>query len=247
MDETEKPADPRPGDPHPGDPRLAGPGPDGATGNGPADSQAGASGPGAMGGGALAADPAREDGASPHATDSLKVGGAPVDDPAPGATGGGSAGEPPPAAPVIPRGWKIALFSSLAVNLVVAGLVFGAWVSGPPSGPGGPGPRDLAFGPYTFALTRQDRHELLDALRDRQPGVPGPRELMLADRTGLARILRRDPFDRAAATALLDAQRGRADERFRLGQRLLLDHIAAMSPAERSAMADRLERGPGRD
>lgn len=156
----------------------------------------------------------------------------------PASRGGGAAAGSPG------RGWKTALFLSLALNLVVAGLVVGLLMSRPER-PGGP--RDLAFGPYTFALTPEDRKALFDTLRQRRHELPAPRDLMRADRQDLARILRGEPFDRRAVAELLDGQRARADARFRLGQQLLLDRLAALPPAERRAMADRLQHGPEPD
>lgn len=142
------------------------------------------------------------------------------------------------------RGWKMVILASLAANLVVAGLVAGAMISGPQHSGGA---RNLAFGAYTFALMPQDRKILMDRLRERRHDLPGPREMQRADREDLARLLRREPFDRAEVARLFDAQRGRADARFRLGQDLLLDRLATLTPAERQAMADRLERGPSPD
>lgn len=150
----------------------------------------------------------------------------------------------PPAFAALGRGWKIVLFASLAANLVVAGLVAGALIAGP-HGPGGRGPRDLAFGPYTAALTEADRRALFEALRAHRGELPSPRQRVEADRRELARLLRAEPFDRAAAGALLDTQRELADQRFRLGQQLLLDRLAALSPADRQAMAARLETEAG--
>lgn len=148
-----------------------------------------------------------------------------------------------PAFGPLTRGWKAVIFASLAVNLGVVGLMAGAMLSGP----GGPGPRDVAFGPYTAALSKEDRKVLLDRMRAERPGTPRPHEMMAQDRRDLARILRQEPFDRAAAAALLEAQRERGDSRFRLGQQILLDRLESLPPPERRAMADRLERGPGKD
>ena len=49
------------------------------------------------------------------------------------------------------------------------------------------------------------------------------------------------PFDPAAVAARMSEQREGFRDRLELGQRLLLDHLATMSDAERAAYADRLE------
>ena len=71
---------------------------------------------------------------------------------------------------------------------------------------------------------------------------------MPADREGPAQayreslvLLRADPYDAAAVEALMARQSERARERLELGQRVLAKRLAAMSPAERAAYADRLE------
>lgn len=45
---------------------------------------------------------------------------------------------------------------------------------------------------------------------------------------------------------MFEAQRQRADQGFQMGQALLLDRIAAMTPEDRTAFAERLENGPKR-
>jgi hypothetical protein len=63
--------------------------------------------------------------------------------------------------------------------------------------------------------------------------------------------LRADPFDAEALRNVVANQGDRMAARLALGQDLILARIAAMTPAERAAFADRLERrlerGPKRD
>ncbi len=67
----------------------------------------------------------------------------------------------------------------------------------------------------------------------------------------LCRALRAEPFDPAALDRAVDALRNRGEQRIALGQRLMMERIAQMSPDERRAFADRLDealsRGPRRD
>jgi len=54
-------------------------------------------------------------------------------------------------------------------------------------------------------------------------------------------IIRSDPFDPAALSALLEVQVERAEARRRMGQEALVAQLARMSPEARHAFADRLE------
>lgn len=145
------------------------------------------------------------------------------------------------------RRLKIALGLSLALNLVVAGIVAGAAVRGfghPPP----PMVRDLGFGPFARALSPADREALMQAYREATPDM---RDTMRAEVGALLAALRADPFDAAALQAALSAQDARARERLELGQRLLDERLLSFAPAERQAFADRLQEalthGPGRD
>ena len=140
------------------------------------------------------------------------------------------------------RGWRIVLVVSLALNLAVAGMMAGALFSGHhPTGPTGTrSPGTLGFGPFTGALSREDREALRTAYAGRGPTIRELREAARQEAEAMAAALRAMPFEPAAVAALLDTQRGRADERFRLGQTLLIERIAAMTPEAREALAARL-------
>lgn len=137
------------------------------------------------------------------------------------------------------RWMRWALVVSLAVNLLVAGLVIGAVVSGPPERSGANRNRDMSL-PYTRALDRDDqravRRTMLRDLRA-QSDDGGP----IADYRQALRLLRAEPFDAAAFMALQERQASRARDRFAVGQRALTAHLQDMTPAERAAYATRLE------
>lgn len=151
----------------------------------------------------------------------------------------------PPASPTPPaatgRGVKIALAVSVALNLAVAGVVAGAWLSddGPRSGM----PRDVGFGPFSEALSPQDRRALRKALFDRAPEFRAGREAARAEFETLLAALRADPFDPAALTTALSAVEARNADRLELGRSLIETRIVQMSEADRLAFADRLEKG----
>lgn len=142
------------------------------------------------------------------------------------------------------RGLRIALAVSLALNLLFVGIVAGAILKG-----GMPhrieSARDLGFGPFSMALTPADRAALRQNFLSRGKDM---RE-MRGDAEALLIVLRAEPFDAAALRAQMARAVGRINERVALGQELLADHLAQMSPDERRAFADRFEQSlrKGRD
>ncbi|WP_413876464.1 periplasmic heavy metal sensor [Albidovulum sp.] len=151
-------------------------------------------------------------------------------------TGAGGAG----AAPAGGR-WKTwALVVSLGLNLFVAAAVLGAGLRHHREG------RDVGFGPYTEALSREDRAALRDAFMAAAPDLRDRRRAMAEDMARLAAALRAEPWDPAVAEAVLSQQGERAEERFALGRRLFLERLGGMTPDARTALADRIEHGMAR-
>ena len=138
-----------------------------------------------------------------------------------------------------PRRWLLPL--SLALNLLVVGIVAGAAVRHAFDDDGPMMVRDLAFGPFTEALSHKDRAELRRSFLQRAGDLRDLRPESRDDFNGLLATLRETPFDLAAVKGLMAAQSDRMAERLGLGQDLLVERIAAMSDAERTAFAERLE------
>ena len=145
------------------------------------------------------------------------------------------------------RIWRIVLIFSLALNLAVVGIVAGAMISGR-FGDGPPRRIDFGLGPVARALTSDERRDIGRDLRQdhnlRSHDFRGQMAAMTA-------ALRADPYDPAAMQALLEDQAARLSQVQANARLAVLERIAAMSPARRSAFADRLEeelqRRPGRD
>jgi uncharacterized membrane protein len=154
---------------------------------------------------------------------------------------------PRPSAPARPekrrtgRGIKIALAVSLALNLLVAGLVGGAVLSRPDPGEA-PAIRTLGLGPFALALPREARDDIRRRIEDRhgrraaQPG--GGRAQSLAVRQALLA----EPFDSEAAARALGRSREAAMLLQAQGHGALIETLEGMSAAERAVVADRLER-----
>lgn len=137
------------------------------------------------------------------------------------------------------RTLRLALIGSLVVNLLLVGIVTGSVVGGRMHGDGRDGP-DVGFGPLTKALDREDRRALFKDFMAKAPDFKAERAASKADFLALADALRADPWDRAAVEAILARQGQRGMERLERGRALLVDHIAAMSPEDRAAFADRI-------
>jgi uncharacterized membrane protein len=138
------------------------------------------------------------------------------------------------------RGMKIALILSLTLNLLILGMMGGAMLAH--GGPGGRGHiRDVGFGPYTEALSGEDRKALREAFVKAAPDFRAGREEARADVARLAAAIRAEPYDRAAVEAVMASQAARIEERLQLGRGLLLDRLDAMGPEARAALAGRIE------
>ena len=133
------------------------------------------------------------------------------------------------------------LFGSLAVNLLILGVVIG-WVLSPDGPRRDDRPaRSLMGAPFAEALAPEDRRALSREMRGRADRIEGTRDELRARFETLLDALRAEEWDRGAVTAVLDDQRRAAEGRQRLGEELLLDRLDAMTPEARRAYADRLE------
>lgn len=143
-----------------------------------------------------------------------------------------------------PRRWmRVALIASLALNLLVLGVIGGALFSSGWRHMGHMPHISGAAGPMTRALAEEDRHAIAQQMRQAyRDGRPG-RTAQHAAFKSLISDLRAEPFDRSAIEAHMAGIRGMISARVELGQRLLLDRLSEMDPAARKAYADRLEAG----
>lgn len=147
---------------------------------------------------------------------------------------------PQPVTPPAGRRWKWAFLGLLTLNLLAVGLIGGMLAKGPPMGDRAI--RDLGFGPYGEALEEGDRKALRRAFMEKGPGLRELRKAMRADLGAVLSALRAEPFNPAALDAAFAQQTERQAEKLQLGQTLLRDHLVSMTPEQRLAFADRLER-----
>ena len=105
------------------------------------------------------------------------------------------------------RAVRIALAVSVALNLAVIGVVAGAALKH--GGSGHEMERDIGFGPFSEALSREDRRALRGQILQRAPELRSVRKDMQADTQSLLAVLRAEPFDAAGLAAVMETQRAR--------------------------------------
>lgn len=152
------------------------------------------------------------------------------------------------------RGLKLLLAVSLALNLAVAGTVAGMALRGhDPDRPPPAAVRDLNFGPFSEALTREQRRDMLRGFGERGPGLREMRAQIRADFDAVLAALRATPFDAAAFRAAVESQNSRITARAEAGRDALVGLVVQMSDPERDQFLERLEqaldrggkKGPG--
>lgn len=143
-----------------------------------------------------------------------------------------------------PRTLRRLLILSVTLNLVIAGIVAGAVLRHPPPPDPGRGP---AFGAYDRAFSEEDRKALREAFGREAPEFRKGWQAMQDDTAELLTTLRTEPYDSSKADAIFARQRERGGQMMALGQRLMAQRLAEMTPAEREAFADRLAEKVQRD
>lgn len=146
------------------------------------------------------------------------------------------------------RGWKWVLGLSLALNLLIVGAIGGAmWrFTSKDFGDRRGGIEALASGvPYVRALPHDAKRALGRKLRADRSQLP-PRAERRALYEQMIEILRREPFDKEAAQAILVTQAETAQSVQSRAQAGWLEIVAGMSRAERADVAHHLEEGLNR-
>ncbi len=146
----------------------------------------------------------------------------------------------------------IALVISLAINLLIAGMVAGAYLRGGAFGvvaakPGTRGQHasplgDLGFGPFGRALSPAQKRELTGAIRRRERDIEVNRQEFRHQMITLLKALQARPYDAGAVRRIIEAQSRQLSERLNIGKELFLERIERMSDPERAAYARRLRQ-----
>ncbi|MDP1667428.1 periplasmic heavy metal sensor [Phaeovulum sp.] len=153
---------------------------------------------------------------------------------------------PPAATPPAPasggasRSARALLIGSLAVNLLLLGILAGGAISIARHAPQ-PVISDITLGTFTAALSPEDREALRLAAEAESLGIREMHRAAGEDYRALIAAVRAEPWNEAAARVAIAAYGLRAQERLVAGERLMLQRLAAMGPAGRRAFAERLE------
>ncbi|MEO1779806.1 MAG: periplasmic heavy metal sensor [Pseudomonadota bacterium] len=142
-----------------------------------------------------------------------------------------------------PLWMRLLLFGSLAINLLIAGLVLGAvsFRGGDSDRHQLRGVRDLAPIPFIVAMEKEDRRDLVARFREEsRPHRPSRAETRQRLEAFLTAI-RADDLDVAQITSLLEGERQRGKARQEAGQAVLIDYFQSLTLEERRVYADRLE------
>jgi len=140
------------------------------------------------------------------------------------------------------RGVKIALGVSLAVNLLVIGLVGGAVLGKDRAHMVGRDTGSLrSLGPIVGALDETTRDSLSERLRQSETGMRRELRGLVTATRAFQDALRAEPFDRASAEEALLMQRDHVLRAQEGGHSVLLDELEAMTPEARLALAERLQ------
>ena len=135
---------------------------------------------------------------------------------------------------------RVVLFASLALNLLVVGLVLGAVVSHR-SDERQRSPRvEQAGGLLATALTRRDRREVGREMRKSFRAGQFSRGDIRADFVAVTGALTAEPYDPAAVRATVTTLMQKVSRRSDAGMAILLRKFDEMSADERAAYARRL-------
>ena len=149
--------------------------------------------------------------------------------------------EPPK--PRTPKWVRVLLALSLALNLLIIGLVGGAMVRFGGSDGMRPPPRSIGAVLYR-ALPGEHRRMLRMHSRQARGGHANQRRDQIQ---AVSAAIRAIPFDADMISVVLEAQRSGLDQAQQSLQQAWMAQVEQMSEKQRQAYADRLENMPNRD
>lgn len=144
-----------------------------------------------------------------------------------------------------PRWIRIALFVSVAANLLIVGAVAGALLrnDGRHGRPADIGAGvNTGLGPYAQALTREQRKALSQAIAGKSGPLGDNAKALRAQVRRILDILRDSDFTPGALQTELQEAQARLTERQAIALAVVVEQISQMSAEERAGFADRLER-----
>lgn len=136
--------------------------------------------------------------------------------------------------------------ASLAINLLLVGLIAGSYLngrSGPPRG------YDLQLGPLAQVLPREDRRKIGDRIRAEVGASGQSRRERRAAFEALLAAVEAQPFDPERLSFLISAQQDRQDIVRSAAIEAFVAHLTTLTADERQSLAENLREGirNGRD
>lgn len=140
--------------------------------------------------------------------------------------------------------WKTwALVASLAVNLLIVGLVVGAGLRGGPDRGHYKPSEGADFRSITQALPEKARGDLRKSVLGRDGTMRERRQRSADLRRDLILVLEAETFNPGALETLFTEQRTVLGDLAKDGHTLLLETISQMTPEERATFAENLRKG----
>jgi uncharacterized membrane protein len=139
------------------------------------------------------------------------------------------------------RGLKVLLFGSLALNLLIVGVVAGVILSGGPGKDRREARSDVGGFTLVRALPRDARADLRARFETKRKELRASGGNNAPSKQDILTSLRATPFDPQAFADLVSTQTRSLAERGRLGQEALVEQVAEMTDDERRAYADDVE------
>lgn len=138
--------------------------------------------------------------------------------------------------------WPV-LVLSLALNLLIVGIVAGSVFSSKgPRGRDNLRPPGVIGAPFFQALPKEERRAILSDIARNDDRIKETRESLRARFEAFLTAVRADPFVPDDVAAVLSEQRVTAVKRQEIGEELLLKRLESMSAEERASYADSLEK-----
>lgn len=136
------------------------------------------------------------------------------------------------------RRTKVLLGLSLGLNMLFVGAGAGLYFNNERPGHA----RDSVYGSYTRALSHDDRKTIGRAMRKEIGNARQKRSEIQASFAALKSALMAEEYDSELVHRLIKEQQVNGMERYKIGQRLLLERLDAMSAQERHEFAQKLGR-----